>query len=302
MINFMKFKKLYLTISGIIILISVLSLSFWQVRPSIDFVGGALLEVKFPERTDLNTEQIQTVAGSVENLDVYSIAYSNETQSFILRTNSIDEAKKAELISALNQSISTAEELRFETVGPTLGRELLVKTVIAMIIASILIMFYVAYQFKDRIYGLAAILAMLHDTLILIGVFSLLGHFLGVEVDALFVTAALTTLSFSVHDTIVVFDRIRETIRQFPNAKFHDIANKAITETMQRSLNNSMTIIFMLTALALLGGVTIKWFVVALLIGTILGTYSSPFIATPILLILMERKRKKELVIKRKKV
>jgi len=292
MIDFMKFKWLYFGISGSLILISIISLAIWQIRPSIDFVGGALLEVRFADRTDLNNEQIESAASSVDNVEINSIVYSSDSNSFIIRTNSIDETKKSELISTLSEGISAAEEIRFETVGPTLGKELLIKTLVAMIIASILIMLYVTYQFKDRIYGVAAILAMFHDTLILVGAFSLFGHFMDVEVDTLFVTAVLTTLSFSVHDTIVVFDRIRESLKQFPNAKFVDIINKAITETLQRSLNNSITIIFMLTALALLGGVTIKWFVVALLIGTVLGTYSSPFVASPILLFLIGRKRK----------
>ncbi len=290
MINFMKFNWLYFGLSGGLVLVSILSLSIWRVRPSIDFIGGALLEVKFSDGGEV--AQIQNAVGSVDGVDLYSVVYSGDSSSFILRTNSINEAKKNEIISNLNLNISETEEIRFETVGPTLGKELLIKTLVAMIIASVLIMLYVTYQFKDRIYGLAAILAMFHDTLILIGAFSLFGHFLNVEIDTLFVTAVLTTLSFSVHDTIVVFDRIRETLKQFPGAKFVDVINKAITETLQRSLNNSMTIIFMLTALALLGGITIKWFVVALLIGTVLGTYSSPFVAVPILLILMKKIRK----------
>lgn len=291
MIDFMKFKWLYLAISGSMILVSLISLAVWQIKPSIDFIGGALLEVRFTDREDLGNEQIESVSSTVEGVDTNSITYSKESNSFILRTNSIDETKKSELLTAFKDQISEVEEVRFETVGPTLGKELLVKTLVAMIIASVLIMLYVTYQFKDRTYGLAAILAMFHDTLILIGSFSLFGHFMGVEVDTLFVTAVLTTLSFSVHDTIVVFDRIRETLKQAPGAKFVDIINKAITETLQRSLNNSMTIIFMLTALALLGGITIKWFVVALLIGTVLGTYSSPFVAAPILLFLISKKK-----------
>ncbi|MDQ5981441.1 MAG: preprotein translocase subunit SecF [Patescibacteria group bacterium] len=153
-------------------------------------------------------------------------------------------------------------------------------------------MAYVAYQFKDKKYGIAAILAVVHDTIILLGSFAIFGKFLGVEVDTLFVTAVLTTLSFSVHDTIVVFDRIRENLRKNTGHSLESIIDTSILTTLPRSLNNSLTIIFMLTCLFLFGGITIKWFVVALLIGTILGTYSSPFVASPLLYLLSIYKRK----------
>jgi preprotein translocase subunit SecF len=133
-------------------------------------------------------------------------------------------------------------ESRFETIGPTLGRELLSKTIIAVILSSASILIYMAYRFKDIAFGVAALLAMLHDSLLIIGIFSLLGHFYSVEVDTLFVTALLTILSFSVHDTIVVFDRVRESKRLFPRASLTDIVNKAVNETLARSINNSMTI------------------------------------------------------------
>ncbi|NIT03420.1 protein translocase subunit SecF, partial [Candidatus Saccharibacteria bacterium] len=146
----------------------------------------------------------------------------------------------------------------------------------------------------DLKFGACAILAMFHDSFILLGSFSLLGHFFGVEVDTLFVTAVLTILSFSVHDTVVVYDRIRESQRRLPDTPLVDLVNKAVTETLSRSINNSLTIIFMLIALLLLGGVTIRWFVAALLIGTIAGTYSSTFTAAPLLVIweqLVQRKK-----------
>jgi preprotein translocase subunit SecF len=178
--------------------------------------------------------------------------------------------------------IGEAEEIRFEKVGPSIGPELIKKTIYAILMAALSILIWVAYQFKRTKFGTSAILAMFHDSFILIGSFSVLGHFFQAEIDFLFVTALLTTLSFSVHDTIVVFDRIREITRKY-GGELPDVANKALTETMVRSLNNSFTIIFMLVALILLGGSSIKWFAIALLIGTILGTYSSPFVAVPLL-------------------
>jgi len=177
------------------------------------------------------------------------------------------------------------QEVRFETVGPILGKELIRKTVVAIILAAGFIMIYVAKQFKDLMFGTCAILAMLHDALVMLGTFSFLGHFFGVEVDTLFVTSVLTILSFSVHDTVVVYDRIRESQKKFPKANFVDLVDKAVTETLSRSINNSMTIIFMLISLWLLGGSTIRWFAFALLIGTISGTYSSTFTAAPLLVV-----------------
>lgn len=181
-----------------------------------------------------------------------------------------------------DEEIAGAVQISFENVGPAIGPELIKKTIFALVISASLILLWIAYQFKSIKFGISATLATLHDCLVLLGTFSILGHFFGAEIDFLFVTAMLTILSFSVHDTIVVYDRIRESQRKV-GGDIYDLANKALSETMVRSLNNSFTIIFMLIALILMGGETIKWFAVALLVGTISGTYSSPFVAVPIL-------------------
>jgi len=160
--------------------------------------------------------------------------------------------------------------------------------VVAVVLAALLIMTYIIYQFHDRLFGLSAIAAMLHDTLVILGVFSLLGHFLGIEVDTLYVTAVLTILSFSTHDTVVVYDRIRELLAAFPSKPFSEVVNLALNETAVRSLNNSLTIVFMLLALVLLGGGSIRIFAIALLVGTISGAYSSMFTASPILVVWYE--------------
>jgi preprotein translocase subunit SecF len=210
----------------------------------------------------------------------------------------LEKEKADQVKTLLSESFGESpEEIRFEIVGPTLGKELLIKTIVAIILAAGFILGYVAWRFKNAKFGACAILAMFHDSLVMLGSFSLLGHFLGVEVDTLFVTAMLTVLSFSVHDTVVVYDRIRESQKLYPNVAFEQLVNKAVTETLSRSLNNSLTIIFMLIALVLLGGVTIKWFVVALLIGTVSGTYSSTFNAAPLLVVwenLSKRRKSKK--------
>ena len=215
-----------------------------------------------------------------------------EKATFLVRSKSETDAT----ITTLAQSIASESAvivLRKETVGPILGKELLQKASVAAAIAITVILLYVAYAFKNIKYGVSAIIALVHDVMVVIGMFSLFGHFYGVEVDTLFVTAVLTAMSFSVHDTIVVFDRIREYLRRDRSRPFEELVNVALTETMNRSITNSFTIIFMLVALILMGGDSIRWFIVALLIGTVSGTYSSPFIAVPILFFgINGRKRK----------
>jgi preprotein translocase subunit SecF len=211
---------------------------------------------------------------------------------YLFKISNLEPDRKAIVEPFLEKNLDNQlEELRYENVGPSIGPDLIKKTFYAMIISAVLILFWVAIQFKSFKFGVSAVLAMFHDSLVLIGSFALLGHFFGAEVDFLFVTAALTILSFSVHDTIVVYDRIRESQKKV-GGSLYDLANKAVTETMVRSLNNSFTIIFMLAALLLLGGETIKWFAAALLIGTVSGTYSSPFVAVPLLVTWDELRKK----------
>jgi len=319
MINFLKYRLLYLGISLAVLVPGVYSLLRWGFRPSIDFVGGTVIEI-----SDFRF-QISDLENALEeeNIEIESIHQDNDIVT--IRTKPIEreqwEQVKVEIVSRsaivetdleqveivetgldpsaivetglkpVSTPSATLTELRFESVGPVLGRELLQKTLIAAGLAVIGILLYVAWAFRDIVYGISAIIALFHDVLVVTGIFSLLGHFMNVEIDLLFVTALLTTMSFSVHDTIVVFDRIRESIRR-EKLPFNILVNKALTETMTRSVNNSLTILFMLLALILLGGDTIRWFIVALVIGTVSGTYSSPFVAAPILCFLKRRMRK----------
>ena len=276
--NWLKHIKIYFILSGVLLVISITSLFLWRLKLGIDFTGGALIEYKFSkEMDDTNIYDIFEEAGA-ENI---SIELSNDYK-YLVKTNSLSTETKNQIDSELKNEDENYIELKYELVGPSIGPELVQKTIYAIILSAFVILLWVAYQFKNLRYGLSAVLAMFHDSIILLGSFSLLGHFWNVEIDFLFVTAMLTILSFSVHDTIVVFDRIREVTKK-TRSEIPVIADLAITQTMVRSLNNSFTIIFMLMALILFGGEAIKWFAVALLIGTILGTYSSPFVAVPLL-------------------
>lgn len=292
--NWMRFKWLYFLISGMVLIPGIFSLFHFGLKPSIDFTGGTLLELKFEKNFQFPIAKQQAPLISnfqleetirEKGFDVSSIQVSSE-KTILIRAKPITKDDAATIKAALAEKFEEMpQEIRFETVGPILGKELLIKTIIAILLAAGFILIYIAWRFKTIKFGICAILAMFHDSFVLLGSFSLLGHFFGVEVDTLFVTAMLTILSFSVHDTVVVYDRIRESQRLLPNVPFEEIVNKAVTETLSRSLNNSLTIIFMLVALLLLGGTTIKWFVAALLIGTISGTYSSTFTAAPLLVV-----------------
>lgn len=279
MFNFMKYRYIYFLISGVVLIVGLFHVIRFGLRPAIDFTGGTLIEVKFD--TAISTDELKTFVTD-QKIEVGSVQTSGNN-TYLLKLKPIDATNSASLSSQLSQKFGSSTLLRSETVGPVLGAELLQKTFVASLIAVGLILGYVAWAFKNIRFGVSAVLALFHDVLVVIGVFAILGVYKSVEVDALFVTALLTTMSFSVHDTIVVFDRIRELNKRSVQTNFETQINLALTETMGRSLNNSLTIIFMLLALFLLGGETVRWFVFALLIGTISGTYSSPFVATPIL-------------------
>jgi preprotein translocase subunit SecF len=280
MIDWMKYRWLYFSISGIAIAVGVFSWLYWGPKYGVDFTGGTVIEYQFDG--DISTEDFSKVLGE-KGVNVTSIQ-GTQSNSYIVKLPPISTEQKSVISDTLKEKYDDrAVELRYENVGPTIGPELVKKTIYAITISAGVILLWVAYQFKSLKFGASAVLAMFHDSIILLGSIALLGHFYDAEVDFLYVTALLTTLSFSVHDTIVVYDRIRESQKSHP-AAIYDTANRAITETMVRSLNNSFTIVFMLLALLLLGGTTIKWFAATLLIGTVSGTYSSPFVAVPLLI------------------
>jgi preprotein translocase subunit SecF len=285
----MRHKNIYFAISLFFLIPGIFFLLRFGLKPSIDFTGGSLLEIQGEGLSDNKVKIAEQVGDTYE----ISLVQSSGDDQIIIRGKTISNETKDEVVAKLAEEYGEIEEKRFETVGPTLGKELLIKTITAIVIVSVLITIYVWKQFNEIRFGVSAILAMFHDSLILLGSFSVLGYFYHVEVDVLFVTALLTTLSFSVHDSIVVFDRIRELRRRNPKLSTEGVVNMAVLETLSRSINNSLTIIIMLLALVLIGGESIKWFSVALLIGAITGTYSSTFTAAPLLLLWEEIAKKR---------
>lgn len=288
--NLLRHKYLYFIFSLCIIIPGLVALLTQGLRLGIDFTGGSLLEIRFTQDKPTDV-QIQEALEPV--YEVETIQTTEDDTVSIRSKNSTNEDKQV-AIETLQTKFGLIEEVQFAAVGPSLSRELLQKTITAIILVATFITIYVSRQFKNWKFGVSAILAMLHDSLVLLGIFSILGYFFKIEVDILFVTALLTTLSFSVHDTIVVYDRIRELKKKHPLKPFDSVVGAAVLETLGRSLNNSMTIIIMLLSLVLLGGKTIFVFALALLIGAITGTYSSTFTAAPLLLLFddVEKKRK----------
>lgn len=284
--NLMKLKGWYFVFSLLIILPGLYYLLVAGLKLGIDFTGGALLEYAFEQKIEVGALKEEI---SKQGIEIGSINPSGEN-TYIIRTKPLEQAKINSLKDNLTNKFGKVEEARVENVGPIVGKELERKALIALILATITIVVYIAFSFRKMPkpqssfrFGIAAVVALIHDILVVVGVFAILGKFLSVEVDTLFVTALLTVIGFSVHDTIVVFDRIRENLLKEAGRKFIDVANLAVVQTLGRSLNTSLTVVFVLLALLLFGGETIKWFVVALLVGIISGTYSSIFNATALL-------------------
>lgn len=290
--DLMSKKWWYFIFSLLIIIPGIYSLVRFGLNLSIDFTGGNLLEYQFKDEVSKDLiKQIFT-----ENQTEVSSIVSAGSKTYIIKTKSIEDQKLQEIKKALKEKFGQFTELRIENVGPIIGGETTQKATIALILASMMIVLYLAYAFRKvpkpasaLRFGITAVIALLHDVLVILGIFSLLGHFYGVEVDILFVTALLTIIGFSVHDTIVVFDRIRENLPKHLSSKFIEVANISVVQTLARSLNTSLTVVFVLLALLLFGGESIKWFVAALLIGVISGTYSSIFNATAILVLWEEK-------------
>lgn len=279
--NIMKYRSIYFVFSSLLVLISIVSLLLFRVVPSVDFTGGSLVELSV-EKNDYTVEELYPLLDEV--YEASSIQFSGENQ-LLLKGPTVAGTAEDEIKARLQPKTGAVEIIRFEVVGPTISNELLYKTAAAVLLVTAVITLYVWRQFSELKYGVCAVAAMIHDSVILLGVFSLLGRFYDVHVDVLFVTALLTTLSFSIHDTVVVFHRILELQQKQRTQAFESTVNDAIIETVSRSINNSVTIIVMLLALVLLGGASIKWFAVALLVGAILGTYSSTFLAAPLLIL-----------------
>ena len=289
----MKYKKLYLVISVAVLIPGIISMLLFGLKLSVDFTGGSTFKYSFDQDVD-KSRLISIFEG--EGVDVETISMQNGNEAEI-RTKPLENDVSNSIKQQVVGLFPGAELVSSQTVGPAVGKETTKNAFIALGWASLAILLYISYAFRgipkpysSFRFGASAIIAMLHDAFLVLGIFSLLGHYAGIEVDALFMTAVLTVIGFSVHDSIVVFDRIRENLRKLPKSwNFEKVVNHSIVETLSRSISTSLTVIITLASLYILGGETIKTFVLALLVGIISGTYSSIFTASPFLVLWEDR-------------
>jgi preprotein translocase subunit SecF len=286
MFNTIKYSKLWLVISSLMLVFGIVSLSVFGLKLGIDFKGGSQMELQFNQSVDVS--KVRT-AVEEQNLGNFLVQTAG-SNALIIQTATLDKDQHEKLLGSIRSQAGEFTETHYDSVGPIVGKELARNAFWQLLFVSLGIIFYIGYAFRKVTkpvtswrFGGAALIALFHDLLFVLGVFSLLGHFWGVEVDSLFVTAMLTVLGFSVHDTIVVFDRVRENLKLYPGQTIEYVVNHSIAQTLVRSLNTSLTVLFVLLSLLLFGGETIRWFVFALFIGIIVGTYSSIFIASPAL-------------------
>ena len=280
-------RYLYFAISLIIIIPGIIALIVWGMPLAIDFRGGSLLEVTF----EIASPEPAQVVQLYEKIGIGSATVqSSDNNTLIIRSKEIPADQKAQLLAELDKlGAGKTTVQRFDSVGPAIGTEVAQRALGAVAIAAIGILLYISFAFRGiphaYRYGTAAVIAMLHDVLVVVGIEAILGKVLGWEADSMFLTALLTVIGFSVHDTIVVFDRIRENSNIYRRIPYETIVNHSIIQTLSRSINTQLTVMLTLLALVLFGGVTIRHFVTILLIGILSGTYSSIFNAAPILVV-----------------
>ncbi len=301
-----KYRKIFYSFTALLVAFSIFSVSYWGLNLGIDFKGGAIAEVEYqnrPAKSDIETS-IKTL-----NFGEFSVRPTGDN-AFIIRTRDLTNIERQQFIAAIGvgsasttatSSISGATLKRFDSVGPVLGQELAQKSTTAIIFVIIAIVLFITFAFRGVSepvssfkYGLVAVVALIHDVIVPTGIYAFLGRNGGFEVDALFVTAILVILGFSVHDTIVVFDRTRENLKHAPAKKpFYEIVGESISQTFSRSINTSLTTVLALIALYVFGPEATRNFSLVMMIGIIVGTYSSIFLGSPLLVTIQKMKEKK---------
>ncbi|MBU0637054.1 protein translocase subunit SecF [Patescibacteria group bacterium] len=287
-------RKFWLSISAILFIISAVALFIWGFKYGIDFTGGSLLEVRF-SKTRLIVSELEKNLADL-NLSSLIIQPVGEND-MIFKFQETSEEKHQAILIKLNQLVQSndkqavIEELRFDSIGPSIGAELKKRSVYAIIFVLLAILFYITYVFRKVSkpvaswkYGISALIALVHDAIIVLGVFAVLGKFYNIEINTSFVAAILTVLGYSVHDTIVVFDRLRENLPK-SNEDFEGTVNVSLNQTLVRSINTSLTILLVLASIIIFGGSSIRTFAMVLAIGIFIGTYSSIFVASPMLVV-----------------
>jgi preprotein translocase subunit SecF len=290
MFPIIQHRSWFLSFSATLIVASIVMITVFGFVPGIDFVGGTLWQVRTQEPANPAQVRDTLEARGVEDVQVYQ---ETEGDTLFIKTLSITEDQHQEYLSALQQKFGAIEELRFESVGPTIGVQLRNRAIEAAIFVLLAISLYIAlsfrkvsYPIKSWKYGVVTLVTLFHDIIIPTGVLAVLGYIQGVELDTNFVVALLVVMGFSVHDTIVVFDRIRENVlHNRGKMEFDEVVNQSVNQTLARSINTSLTLIFILVTMLIIGSSNLQFFVLTVLLGTIVGTYSSVCVASPLLTI-----------------
>ena len=291
-------RKFFYFLSGILVFLSILSISIWGLKLGIDFTGGILMEVDFHQKSP-DKDEVKNIVSGIEGVGSGVQIQPVGENSDIIRFSSDSDSKSEEVGNVLKQKFSSIEIVRVEFISSVVSSELKRGAFYAVVIAVIFIALYIAWAFRKISYpiqswkyGVCAVIALMHDIIITVGIFSVLGKFYGLEVGISFIAALLTILGYSINDTIVVYDRIRENLLKAGSAKeFEETTNNSINETLGRSINTSMTVILVLLAIFFFGGGDIKYFALALAIGVLFGTYSSIFIASSFLVDIWKREQ-----------
>lgn len=297
--NIVGKKTIWFIISGILLVLGIFAIFFWGLKIGIDFTGGTLIEFNC-SNSNTNTTAIKDNISGFDFIKSLTVQKTGDN-SVLIRTSPLNNEQISKIKNNFSEKVGECSETRLETVGPTVGKDLTKKAVLAVSLASLAIIIYIAWAFRtvptpasSWRFGICAIVALIHDLVITIGAYAIFGHYFGYEVDSLFITALLTVMGFSVHDTIVVFDRIRENLRRYPSKEFDKNVNDSIVQTLARSLNTSLTLIIVLLALITMGGSSIKHFIATLLVGVTIGTYSSIFNASLVLVVWQDSINKKQ--------
>jgi preprotein translocase subunit SecF len=302
--NISKHLAYFFILPAILSLAALTALGVWGLRPGIDISGGSLLQVTYlSAQADVERPSVSELSSALEPLGLGEMRIQPaNTASYIIRTKALTAEQHQALLATL-QGLGNAKEDQFTTVGPTIGGELLQKAWIAIVLVVLCTILFIAFAFRGVSkpvaswkYGVVAIVTLLHDILVPAGLFAALGYFVGAEVDALFIVALLTILGISINDTIVIFDRIRENLRlneeHGKKEEFESLVEKSIRQTVARSINTSLTVIIVLVALYIVGPEATKYFALTLIVGMVAGTYSSIFLASPLLVVWQKLQKK----------
>ncbi len=295
-LNIIKTRKIWFVFSGLLIVGSIVSLLLWGLNFGIDFTGGSLTDVQI--RNGADTESVRTFVESLGYADAR--VQPSEDGEFLIRTEALSEEQHQALLTSLKERFGEVEENKFDFIGPVIGKELTHKALWAVVVTLFLILLYITWAFrkvsepvKSWKYAVITVFTAFHDIIVPVGVFSVLGHFVNYQVDAAFIAAILTILGYSINDTIVVFDRTRENLREWSSSEtFEQVVNRSLNQTIVRSFNTSVTVLLSLIAVLVFGGETTRQFALALTIGVATGTYSSIFIASPLLTVWERRSRR----------